>query len=418
MKLCDCNLQIEKIENRKSKISKEEIMMPDTQELIVNMGPQHPSTHGVLRLLLKLDGETVTKITPHIGYLHRGIEKMAENMTYAQFLPITDRLDYLAPVSNNLAYCLAVEKLLGLEVPKRASYVRVILTELNRIASHLVWIGTHALDIGAYTPFLYAFREREAILDIYELFCGARLTTSCFRIGGLPQDIPAGFVQKVEKFIKIFPKKVDEYEALLTKNEIWLRRTQFVGIISKEDGINYSLSGPSLRGSGVKWDIRKAEPYCVYDELEFDIPTGRGIGDVYDRYLVRMEEMRQSCKIVQQALGQIPEGDFMAKEAKIIPPPKDRVLTDIEALIHHFKLVIEGFKPPEKEVYLAIEAPKGELGFYIISDGSNKPYRLRIRPPSFANLQSIYKMIEGGMMVADVVAIIGSLDIVLGEIDR
>lgn len=392
--------------------------MPDTQELTVNMGPQHPSTHGVLRLLLNLDGEIITKVTPYIGYLHRGIEKMAENMTYAQFLPITDRLDYLAPVSNNLAYCLAVEKLLGLEVPKRASYVRVILTELNRIASHLVWIGTHALDMGAYTPFLYAFREREAILDIYELFCGARLTTSCFRIGGLPQDIPTGFVQKVEQFIKIFPKKVDEYEALLTKNEIWLRRTQFVGIISKEDGINYSLSGPSLRGSGVKWDIRKAESYCVYDELEFDIPTGRGIGDVYDRYLVRMEEMRQSCKIVQQAITQIPEGDFMAKEAKIIPPPKERVLTDIEALIHHFKLVIEGFKPPEKEVYLAIEAPKGELGFYIISDGSNKPYRLKIRPPSFANLQSIYKMIEGGMMVADVVAIIGSLDIVLGEIDR
>ncbi|MEW6620353.1 MAG: NADH dehydrogenase (quinone) subunit D [bacterium] len=392
--------------------------MPDTQELTINMGPQHPSTHGVLRLVLNLDGEIITKITPHIGYLHRGIEKMAENMTYAQFLPVTDRLDYLAAVSNNLAYCLAVEKLLNLEVPKRASYIRVILTELNRIASHLVWIGTHALDIGAYTPFLYAFREREAILDIYELFCGARLTTSCFRIGGLPQDIPTGFVEKVEKFVKIFPKKVDEYEALLTKNEIWLRRTQFVGIISKEDGINYSLSGPSLRGSGVQWDIRKVEPYCVYGELEFDIPTGRGVGDVYDRYLVRMEEMRQSCRIVQQALAQIPEGDFIAKEAKIVPPPKDKVLTDIEALIHHFKLVIEGFKPPQKEIYQSIEAPKGELGFYIISDGSNKPYRLKIRPPSFANLQSIDRMIEGGMMVADVVAIIGSLDIVLGEIDR
>lgn len=392
--------------------------MSDTQELTINMGPQHPSTHGVLRLLLNLDGETITKITPFIGYLHRGLEKMAEQMTYAQFLPVTDRLDYLAAVSNNLAYCLAVEKLLQLEVPKRASYIRVILTELNRIASHLVWLGTHALDIGAYTPFLYAFREREAILDIYELFCGARLTTSCFRIGGLPQDIPTGFVEKVEKFVKIFPKKVNEYEALLTKNEIWLHRTQFIGIISKEDGINYSLSGPSLRGSGVKWDIRKAEPYCIYDELEFDIPTGRGVGDVYDRYLVRIEEMRQSCRIVQQALAQLPEGDFIAKEAKIIPPPKDRVLTDIEALIHHFKLVVEGFKPPKKEIYLSIEAPKGELGFYIISDGSNKPYRLKIRPPSFANLQSIYKMIEGGMMVADVVAIIGSLDIVLGEIDR
>ncbi|MDI6735182.1 MAG: NADH dehydrogenase (quinone) subunit D [bacterium] len=392
--------------------------MPETQELTINMGPQHPSTHGVLRLVLNLDGEIITKITPDIGYLHRGIEKLAEDMTYAQFLPVTDRLDYLAAVSNNLAYCLAVEKLLGLEVPKRASYVRVILTELSRIASHLVWIGTHALDIGAYTPFLYAFREREDILDIYELFCGSRLTTTCFRIGGLPQDIPEGFVEKVEKFTKIFPKKVDEYEALLTKNEIWLRRTQFVGIISAEDGINYSLSGPSLRGSGVKWDIRKAEPYCVYDELEFDIPTGRGIGDVYDRYLVRMEEMRQSCKIVQQAIAKIPDGDFIATAAKFVPPPKERVLTDIEALIHHFKLVVEGFKPPAKEVYACIEAPKGELGFYIVSDGSNKPYRLKIRTPSFANLQSIYKMIEGGMMVADAVAIIGSLDIVLGEIDR
>jgi len=392
--------------------------MPDTQELTINMGPQHPSTHGVLRLVLNLDGETITKITPHIGYLHRGIEKMAENMTYAQFLPVTDRLDYLAAVSNNLAYCLAVEKLLGLEVPKRASYIRVILTELNRIASHLVWIGTHALDIGAYTPFLYAFREREAILDIYELYCGARLTTSCFRIGGLPQDIPDGFVDKVENFTKVFPKKVDEYEALLTKNEIWLRRTQFVGIISAEDGINYSLSGPSLRGSGVKWDIRKKEPYCVYDELEFDIPIGRGVGDVYDRYLVRVEEMRQSCRIVKQAIKNIPDGEFIAKEAKIIPPPKDRVQTDIEALIHHFKLVTEGFRPPKKEIYSCIESPKGELGFYIISDGSNKPYRLKIRTPSFANLQSIYKMVEGGMMVADVVAIIGSLDIVLGEIDR
>lgn len=392
--------------------------MLDTQQLTINMGPQHPSTHGVLRLLLELDGEIVTKITPYIGYLHRGIEKMAENMTYAQFLPVTDRLDYLAAVSNNLAYCLAVEKLLGLEIPRRASYIRVALTELSRIASHLVWLGTHALDIGAYTPFLYTFREREQILDIYEMYCGSRLTTNCFRIGGLPQDIPEGFKEKVLAFAEIFPSKVDEYEALLTRNEIWLNRTRNVGIISYEDGINYGLSGPSLRGSGVKWDLRKAEPYSVYNEMDFEIPTGRGVGDVYDRYLVRIEEMRQSCRIVKQAIEQMPEGKILADAPKVVFPSKEKVMAEIPALIHHFHLVVEGFSPPKREVYSSIEAPKGELGFYIVSDGTTKPYRLKIRPPSFVNLSALAKICEKGMMIADLVAIIGSIDIVLGEIDR
>lgn len=392
--------------------------MSEMQQLTVNMGPQHPSTHGVLRLLIDLDGEIITKITPYIGYLHRGIEKMAENMTYSQFLPLTDRLDYLSAVSNNLAYCLAVEKLLDIEIPKRASYIRVALTELSRIASHLVWLGTHALDIGAYTPFLYTFREREDILDIFEMYCGSRLTTNCFRIGGVPKDIPEGFKERVSEFVKIFPSKVDEYAALLTKNIIWLNRTQNVGIISARDGINYGLSGPSIRGSGVKFDIRKAEPYCVYNEMDFEIPTGRGIGDVYDRYLVRMEEMRQSCKIVKQAIEQLPDGEILADANKVVFPSKEMVMTDMSALIHHFHLVVEGFTPPRKEIYSSIEAPKGELGFYIVSDGSTKPYRLKIRPPSFVNLSAIEKLCEKGAMVADVVSIIGSIDIVLGEIDR
>lgn len=392
--------------------------MSEIQQLTVNMGPQHPSTHGVLRLLIDLDGEIITKITPYIGYLHRGIEKMAENMTYSQFLPLTDRLDYLSAVSNNLAYCLAIEKLLDIEIPKRASYIRVALTELSRIASHLVWLGTHALDIGAYTPFLYTFREREDILNIFEMYCGSRLTTNCFRIGGVPKDIPEGFKERVSEFVKIFPSKVDEYAALLTKNIIWLNRTQNVGIISAKDGINYGLSGPSIRGSGVKFDIRKAEPYCVYNEMDFEIPTGRGIGDVYDRYLVRMEEMRQSCRIVKQAIEQLPDGEILSDAPKVVFPSKERVMTDMSALIHHFHLVVEGFTPPRKEIYSSIEAPKGELGFYIVSDGSTKPYRLKIRPPSFVNLSAIEKLCEKGAMVADIVAIIGSIDIVLGEIDR
>ncbi|MDI6751598.1 MAG: NADH dehydrogenase (quinone) subunit D [bacterium] len=388
-----------------------------THKMTLNMGPQHPSTHGVLRLVLELDGETITACEPHIGYLHRGIEKLAESKTYHQFLPITDRLDYIAAPSNNLAYCLAVEKLAGLEVPKRASYIRMIIAELTRIASHLVWLGTHALDIGAYTVFLYTFRERELILDIFESYCGARLTTTCFRIGGVPYTIDDGLKKQIADFIKIFPKKIEEYEGLLTKNPIWLNRTQNIGIIPKDTAISYGLTGPTLRGSGIDRDIRKVNPYSCYDEVEFVVPKGRGIGDVYDRYLVRLDEMRESVKIITQALERLPDGEILADCPKVIPPKKERVKTEIAALIHHFHIMTEGFELPKGEAFLSIEAPKGELGFYIVSDGGNKPARLRIRTPSFANLSCISE-IGKGVMIADMVAIIGSLDIVLGEIDR
>ncbi|MEW6457041.1 MAG: NADH-quinone oxidoreductase subunit D [Acidobacteriota bacterium] len=365
--------------------------MIEAKEIIVNMGPQHPSTHGVLRLKLWLDGEVVVKSEPIIGYLHRGVEKLGEHRTYPQFGPVTDRLDYIASVSNNLAWVETIEKLMGIEVPRRAEFIRVILTELTRIASHLVWLGTHALDIGAMSVVLYCFREREAILDVFEMVTGARLTTHAFRIGGLPKDVPDGFKEKVLEFVNVFPKYIDDYERLLTKNRIWLKRTKNVGVITAEDAINIGLSGPSIRGSGVKWDIRKSNPYSVYSEMDFIIPTGE-IGDVYDRYLVRMEEMRQSTRIVKQAIENLPDGEVMAKVPKVI-------------------------KPPPGEVYHSIEAPKGELGYYVVSDGSTIPYRVRIRPPSFVNLQSLSKLIDGHL-VADVVAAIGSLDIVLGEIDR
>lgn len=385
--------------------------------MLINMGPQHPATHGVLRLLLTLDGERIIYPEAHIGYLHRGIEKLAEEKRYAQFLPITDRLDYLSAPLNNLAYCLAVEKLAGIDVPKRADYIRMILAELSRIASHLVWLGTSALDLGAFTPFLYTFREREIILDIFEDYCGARLTTSCIRIGGVPFDFDDKIIEKIKDFIKIFPKKIDEYEGLLTKNPIFLKRTQNVGIIPKDVAINYGVSGPSLRGSGVCFDIRKQEPYCAYNEVDFITPTGRGIGDVYDRYLVRVFEMKEATHIIKQAIANMPDGEIKADIPKIVPPPKDRVGNEIEALIHHFILMERGFEIPKGEAYRSIESSKGELGFYIISDGSNIPYRLKIRAPSFVNI-SCLPSIEKGAMVADMVAIIGSLDIVLGEIDR
>lgn len=391
--------------------------MNKIHEMVVNMGPQHPATHGVLRVLLTLDGERIVNAEPHIGYLHRGIEKLGEAKRYSQFLPITDRLDYLSAPLNNLAYCLAVEKLAGIEVPKRADYIRTILAELTRIASHLVWLGTAAMDLGAFTPFLYTFREREIILDIFEEYCGARLTTSCMRIGGVPYDLDDEIIKKINEFIKIFPKKIDEYEGLLTKNPIFLKRTQNVGIIPKELAINYGLSGPSLRASGIAFDIRKQEPYCAYDKMDFIIPTGRGVGDVYDRYLVRVFEMKESTHIIKQAIANLPSGDTLSDVPKIVPPDKERVKNEIEALIHHFILMERGFEMPKGEVYSSIESSKGELGFYIISDGSNKPYRLKIRAPSFVNISCISD-ISKGEMVADMVAIIGSLDIVLGEIDR
>jgi len=363
----------------------------DANEIVINMGPQHPSTHGVLRVILKLDGEKVLGAECVIGYLHRGVEKIAEHRTYGQFAPYVDRMDYVAAVSNGLGYCEAVEKLLGVEAPPRAKYVRTILTELNRIASHLLWLGTHALDIGAITPLFYCFREREEVLKIFENYCGARLTTHAFRIGGLQYELYDGFEEQVKAFCDYFPAKVDEYEILLTHNRIWLERTKNVGILKADQAIDLAVTGPLLRASGVKWDIRKAMPYAAYEEFEFDIPTGTN-GDTYDRYLVRIEEMRQSVRIIRQAVSRIPSGPVMAKVPKII-------------------------KPAAGEVYHSIEAPKGELGYLVVSDGSTQPYRVRVRPPSFINLQALDRMVKGHL-IADVVAIIGTIDIVLGEVDR
>jgi NADH-quinone oxidoreductase subunit D len=363
----------------------------DANEIVLNMGPQHPSTHGVLRVVLKLDGEKVIGSECVIGYLHRGVEKIAENRTYAQFNPYVDRMDYVAAVSNGLGYCEAVEKLMGATAPPRAQYVRAILAELNRIASHLLWLGTHALDIGALTPLFYCFREREEILKIFENYCGARLTTHAFRIGGLQYETYDGFEAQVKAFCDDFPKRIDEYEALLTGNRIWVQRTKGVGVLTVEQCIGLGATGPIIRASGLKWDIRRAQPYCCYPELDFEIPTGTK-GDTYDRYLVRMEEMRQSVRICQQAVSRIPEGPIMAKIPKVI-------------------------KPAAGEVYHAIEAPKGELGYLVVSDNSTQPYRVRVRPPSFVNLQALDTMVRGHL-VADVVAIIGTIDIVLGEVDR
>jgi NADH-quinone oxidoreductase subunit D len=355
------------------------------------MGPQHPSTHGVLRVVLKLDGERVTGLECVIGYLHRGVEKIAENRTYTMFVPYVDRMDYVAAVSNGLGYCLAVERLISVEAPPRAQAVRVILTELNRIASHLLWLGTHALDIGAMSPLFYTFREREEILKIFENYCGARLTTHAFRIGGLQYELYEGFEQQVRAFCHDFKSKLDEYHKLLTKNPIWVDRLRGVGILTVEDCKQYSVTGPLIRAAGLAWDLRKAQPYSGYEQYEFDIPTG-STGDSYDRYLVRMAEMRESVRIIEQAVERIPTGAILARVPKVL-------------------------KPPVGEVYVSIEAPKGELGYFVVSDGTIQPYRVRVRPPSFLNLQSLRKMAMGAL-VADVVAIIGTIDIVLGEVDR
>jgi NADH-quinone oxidoreductase subunit D len=385
-------------------------------QAILSMGPQHPSTHGVLRLVLELEGETVVRAIYDIGYLHTGFEKSYEALTYSQGITISDRMDYLAPLSNNLGFCLATERLLGLEIPARAQWIRVLLTELTRIQSHLVWLGTHAIDLGAMSVFLYCFREREQILHLFEAVSGQRMMTSYFRIGGLALEPPLGWFKRVEKFAKEFPARIDEYEALLTRNPIWRGRTQGVGFISAEDAIAYGLSGPSLRGSGVDWDIRKKEPYSGYEKFDFKVPT-RPEGDVYARYLVRVEELRQSLGIVNQALAGLPEGPIKANAPHIVMPERESMKSSIEALIYHFKIVTEGFHPPVGEVYQAIESPRGELGFYMVSDGSPKPFRCHVRAPSFANLQALPKMIEG-RLIADVVACIGTIDIVLGEVDR
>ncbi|MBW2038576.1 MAG: NADH dehydrogenase (quinone) subunit D [Deltaproteobacteria bacterium] len=384
--------------------------------MTLNMGPQHPATHGVLRLVLKLDGEVIVDAVPYIGHLHRGVEKLGENMTYTQAITLTDRLDYTAGISNNLAYILTVEKLLGIEVPKRAQYIRVMLAELQRIAAHLLWLASHALDMGAMTVLFYTFRERETVLDILEHVTGARLTPSFLRIGGLAADLPDGIEGKIRAFLEDFPRRIHEYETLLTKNIIWLKRTKDVGVITAQQAINWGLTGPVLRGSGVKWDIRKVFPYSSYGEFDFEIPIGEK-GDVYDRYMVRLEEMRQSARIVRQTLDRLPDGDLNYYDPKVTPPNKDLVEKEINALIRHFKLMSEGISPFPGEVYASTENPKGELGWYLVSDGSNHPYRYRIRPPCFVNLAALPEMVKGHL-VADVVAVIGSIDIVLGEIDR
>jgi len=386
------------------------------ETITLNMGPQHPSTHGVLRVVLEMDGEVITKTTPVLGYLHRGIEKIAEHKTYHQFITLTDRLDYTSPFINNLAYVLAVEKLLELEIPLRAQYIRVMLSEITRIQSHLIWLGTHALDIGAMSPLLYTFREREETLDMFEMVGGARMNPSYFRIGGLAGDLPDGFVEKVRAFCEDLPSRIEGYERLLTENKIWLSRTKDVGIISAEDGIELGLSGPCLRGSGVDWDLRKANPYSSYEHFDFDIPLGKN-GDTYDRYLVRMEEMRQSNRIILQTLDKLPSGEINAYNPKVISPLKEKVQENIESLIMHFHLMTEGFNVPKGEAYASVESSKGELGFYVVSDGTSKPYRIKIRTPSFVNMESLGTMVEGSMM-SDIVSVIGSIDICLGEVDR
>lgn len=390
--------------------------MATQQIMTINMGPHHPSTHGVLRVILELDGEVVVNAVPDIGYLHRGVEKLSEDKKYLQVLPLTDRLDYICSGTNNLSYILAVEKLLGIDVPRRAQYVRTVFAELTRIVSHLLWLGTHAADIGAVTVLMYTLREREDILDLLEETAGTRMMLTYFRPGGLANDILPDFQTKIKTFLDKFDVKVHEYERLLTKNRIWMKRTQNVGVISREDAISLGLSGPAARAAGVDWDIRRDEPYEAYDEIEFDVPV-RTAGDIYARYMCRIDEMRQSSRMLRQLIEGIPEGPFIERSAKYVYPEKERVKGSMEAMIHHFKLVIDGLAPPAGEAYSSIESPKGEIGFYIVSDGSPKPYRLRIRPPCFVNLQSLLTMCKGNM-VADVVAVIGSLDIVLGEIDR
>jgi NADH-quinone oxidoreductase subunit D len=391
-------------------------LVPKTEEMVLNLGPQHPSTHGVLRVLLELDGEVVRKAIPDLGYLHRGIEKIGEYRQYNQFVPWTDRMDYVAAFTSNLAFVQAVEGLMGIEIPERAKYLRVVFSELQRIASHCLWLGTHVMDLGAVTVFLFAMREREKVLDLLEMQTGARLTLNAQRVGGFPKDLPPGWIEKCRAFIDEMPGHIDEYDKLLAENPIFLRRVKGVGVISAEDAIQWGLTGPSLRGSGVAYDVRKARPYAVYDRLDFEVPIGTH-GDVYDRFLVRMEEMRQSVKLIRQGLDQLPGGPVMTGDMRVALPTKEETMTSIEAMQRHFILVIHGFRAPVGEYYSAVESPKGELGWYIVSNGENHPYRARCRAASFVNLQSL-PIISEGAMISDVIANIGSIDIVVGEIDR
>src|SRR5512132_2683906 len=386
------------------------------EHMLINLGPQHPATHGVLRLVLELDGETVVRCIPHIGYLHCGFEKMGEYRQYNQIIPYTDREDYLNSPGNNVAFALGAERLFGIEITERCKVLRVIASELSRIISHLVWVGTTCIDIGAFTPFLWAFQQREVVYEMLEMWIGARLTTSLTRVGGMGADIPDGWTEDLANFVRTFPKVLDECNTMLTKNAIWVGRTVGLGAMSADEAINYGLSGPMLRASGVAYDVRKDFPYLDYETYDFDVPVGTN-GDVYDRFLVRLEELRQSTRILEQALRRLPDGPVNIDDHRIILPPKSRATSDMESMIHHFKQVMEGPRPPIGEAYLAVESPKGEKGYYMVSDGTSKPVRWRIRPPSFVNLSAIPKMVEGHLL-SDVIAINASIDIVMGEIDR
>jgi NADH-quinone oxidoreductase subunit D len=388
-----------------------------TETMTVNMGPQHPSTHGVLRLVLELDGEVILSAAPTIGYLHTGIEKTTEQKKWQQVIPLVERMDYLSAQSNSMAFCLSVETLLGVELPERVRAIRVLLAELQRINSHLVWLGTHGMEVGAVSVMLYCFREREILLNINELIAGFRLFPSYMRVGGLREDLPRGFHDAVRSFLDRFPAKLDEYEDLLTKNEIYLKRTQGVGVISKDDAVAYSLLGPIARAAGVSYDVRKAFPYLGYETYDFNVPTAAN-GDVYSRYLVRVAEMRESMKICRQALERItPTGQYAIDDPRITPPPKDRVYTEMEALIQHFLIYSQGFTVPAGEAYVPVEGPRGEQGFHVTSDGTNRPWRVKSRPPSLLACQALEKMIVGGL-IADVIAVIGSIDVVMGDVDR
>ena len=393
-------------------------MEPDmgSERMLINIGPQHPATHGVLRLVLELDGETVIRCVPHIGYLHCGFEKIGEYRQYNQIIPWTDREDYLNSMGNNVAYALGAERLFGIEITPRCTVLRVIAMELSRIISHLVWLGTTAIDMGAFTPFLWTFQERETVYNLWESWVGARLTTSATRIGGMAADLPPGWIDGLKGFLRSLPKTLDETDRMLTRNGIWVGRTVGLGVMTATEAINYGLSGPMLRASGVAYDVRKDFPYLDYDTYDFDLAVGTR-GDVYDRYLVRMEEMRQSVRIIEQALVRLPEGPINVDDPRVILPSKTKATTEMESMIHHFKLVMEGPRPPIGECYVATESPKGEKGYYLVSDGTSKPARWRIRPPAFVNLSAISKMAEGHLL-SDVIAINASIDIVMGEIDR
>ncbi len=386
------------------------------EHMLINIGPQHPATHGVLRLVLELDGETVVRCVPHIGYLHCGFEKIGEYRQYNQIIPWTDREDYLNSPGNNVAFALGAERLFGIEITERCKVLRVIAMELSRLISHCVWLGTFCIDIGAFTPFLWIFQQRERVYTMLESWIGARLTTTLTRVGGMGADIPDGWTEDLANFVRTFPKVLDECSTMLTKNAIWVGRTVGLGAMSADEAVNYGLSGPMLRASGVAYDVRKDFPYLDYETYDFDVPVGQA-GDVYDRYLVRMEEMRQSIRILEQALKRLPDGPVNVDDPRVILPPKSKATSDMESMIHHFKQVMEGPRPPIGEAYVAVESPKGEKGYYMVSDGTSKPVRLRIRPPSCVNLSAIPKMVEGHLL-SDVIAINASIDIVMGEIDR